>query len=383
MSLPAIVLRDHLVLCDADRLRVLNPTARRLWEIHQETQDAARAVMWLVETYGLTMEEAERDVAVLFAPDPLPEDESTTPALRTTPPDPRRGTNPADPGGRPARAPATQGWDARYRLHDRPFSLRCATADLARAVEPLFAHLRVETVEGPQFALESHADGFTGWRDRELLFETPSLDGAVIGLFSAILQYACAERDSIATLHAGAVSDGHTALVLAESGGCGKSTLTAALLARGYRYLSDDVVPLERGSSHAIPIPICLNLKSGSVPILAEFYPELPGLPAWRSGDRRLRFLPPPEFARRRPDRAYPVAALVFPRYRPDAGLELQPLDPIAVLTRLVESDTRLDRPLNPAKIGELCAWIEATPTYALRYGDLAAAVDAVTTVWP
>jgi hypothetical protein len=57
----------------------------------------------------------------------------------------------------------------------------------------------------------------------------------VIGLFSAILQYACAERDSIATLHAGAVSDGRTCLALAESGGSGKSTLIAALLARGYR----------------------------------------------------------------------------------------------------------------------------------------------------
>lgn len=178
------------------------------------------------------------------------------------------------------------------------------------------------------------------------------------------------------------MSDGHTYLVLAESGGSGKSTLTAALLARGFRYLSDDVAPLEQGSGHAVPVPICLNLKPGSVPILAGIYPELPNLPAWRSSDRTLRFLPPPAFAQRRPDRAYPVAALVFPRYRLNAGLKLDPLDPVSVLTRLVESDTRLDRPLNPAKIGELCAWIEATPAYALRYGDLAAAVETLATLW-
>ena len=128
---------------------------------------------------------------------------------------------------------------------------------------------------------------------------------------------------------------------------------------------------------------IVLNLKPGSVPVLAELYPALPRLPAWRSGNRRLRFLPPPEFAQRRPDRAYPVAALVFPRYRPNAEPELQPLDPVAVLTRLVETDTLLDRPLNPAKIGELCAWIEATPAYALRYGDLAAALAMLATLWP
>ena len=368
-SLPAIVLRDHLVLCDADRLRVFNPTARRLWEIHQETQEIGPAIAWLVETYGLSRAQAERDVAAVLAPQPEP---PAPPALEPPP-------RPALPQTRRA---SPDGWTTHYHIYDRSFSLHCATAGLARTVEPLFAHLRVETTEGPWFAIEHHDDGFTGWRDQQGLFATSTLDGAVIGLFSAILQYACAERDSLAVLHAGAVSDGHTALVLAEAGGSGKSTLTAALLARGYRYLSDDVVPLERGGC-VIPAPIPLNLKVGSVPVLAELYPELPHLPAWRSGDRRLRFLSPPEFARRRPERAYPVAALVFPRYQPQAELELQPLDPVAVLTRLIESNTWLDRPLNPAKIGELCAWIDTTPAYALRYGNLAAALEALATLWP
>jgi hypothetical protein len=383
LALPAIILRDHLVLCDDDRLRVLNPTARRLWEIHRETQDGSRAVAWLVDAYGLSVDQAERDVAALFAADPAAGETPTPPALRVTPPYPRREKGATDPAARLAPARATRAYEGHYRLYDRPFSLRCATADLARAIEPLVAHLRVATAEGPWFTIEDHDDGFTGWRDQEGLFATLTLDGAVIGLFSEILQYACSERDSIATLHAGAVSDGHTCLVLAESGGSGKSTLTAALLTRGYRYLSDDVAPLERGSGHVVPVPISLNLKPGSVPVLAGLYPELPSLPAWRSGNRSLRFLPPPEFVQHRPDRAYPVAALVFPRYRPHAGLKLDPLDPVSVLTRLVESDTRLDRPLNPAKVGELCAWIEATPAYALTYGDLEAAIKTLATLWP
>ncbi|HRZ07790.1 MAG TPA: hypothetical protein P5102_16920 [Candidatus Competibacteraceae bacterium] len=387
LALPSIVLRDHLVLCEADRLRVLNPTARCLWEIHRDTGDVGRAAAWLVETYGLSVEQAKQDIAALFRPDPQADPGAgelpTTPALRATPPCPRRGKNLAEPAMQRTSAIATRAYESHYRLYDRPFALRCTTAELARAIEPLFAHLRVEAVAGPWFEIAGHDDGFTGWRDQQGLFATASLDGAVIGLFSAILQYACAERDSIAILHAGAVSNSHTALVLAEAGGRGKSTLTAALLARGYRYLSDDVVPLERGSGYAIPVPICLNLKPGSVPVLADLYPELPHLPAWRSGNRSLRFLSPPEFARRRPDRPYPVAALVFPRYQPNAEPTLQPLDPVAVLTRLMETDTLFDRPLNPAKIGELCAWIEATPAYTLAYGDLAAALETLATLWP
>ena len=204
LALPAIPLRDHLILCEADRLRVLNPTARRLWEIHRDTGDVGRAAAWLVETYRLSVEQAERDVAALFSPDPQADPGAgelpTTPALRATPPCPRRGKGPTDSIGRPACA-----HESHYRLYDRPFALRCATAELAYAIEPLFAHLRVEAVAGPWFEIAGHDDGFTGWRDQQGLFATASLDGAVIGLFSAILQYACAERDSIAILHAGAV----------------------------------------------------------------------------------------------------------------------------------------------------------------------------------
>lgn len=370
LSLPAIALRDHLILCDADRLRVLDPAARRLWEIGRETGDPARAVAWLIETYGLTKEQAERDVGAVFA--------TAAPEVSGPP-----KNAPSRPVSRRNRAASADGRECHYHLFDRPFSLHCATAELARAIEPLFAHLRVDAAAGPGFDIAVDDDGFTLWRDQESLLETNTLDGAVVGLFGEILQYACAERDSIATLHAGAVSDGHTCLVLPALGGSGKSTLTAALLTRGYRYLSDDVVPLERGSGHAVPVPVCLNLKPGSLPALADLYPELPDLPAWRSGDRRLRFLPPPEFARRRPDRAYPVAALVFPRYRPDAAPKLDPLDPITTLARLMESDVLFDLPLNPAIIGEFCAWIEATPAYALSYGSLAQATEILADLWP
>ncbi|MFZ1642585.1 MAG: PqqD family protein [Candidatus Contendobacter sp.] len=174
LALPAIVLRDHLVLCEGDRLRVLNPTARRLWEIQRETQDVGRAVAWLVDTYGLTVEQAKRDIAALFAPDPVAGETPTTPALRATPPCPRRGKDAANPAARLAPAIATHAYESHYRLHDRPFSLRCATADLARAIEPLFAQLRVETTAGPCLEVEASGGGFAGWRNEERLFATPT-----------------------------------------------------------------------------------------------------------------------------------------------------------------------------------------------------------------
>ncbi|HPE70978.1 MAG TPA: hypothetical protein PK018_02240 [Candidatus Competibacter sp.] len=376
---PAIELRDHLVLCDADRLRILNPTARRLWEIHRDTQDVGRAVTWLVETYGLTVEQAEQDVEALFAPAVLDE----PPAVPAVFP------RPAVCRPSPREASGYETYSAPLPVVESPLlgqggvvSLYCATERLAQALEPLFAHLRVTTAAGPRFTIEAD-NGFTGWRDQEEIFATTTLDGAVIGLFAAVLEYAAADRNLMASLHAGAVSDGHTALVLPGAGGSGKSTLTAALLTRGYRYLSDDLVPLDYGSGHALPVPVCLNLKAGSVSALVDLYPALPKLPAWRSGNRRLRFLPPPAFAQRRPERAYPVAAMVFPQYQPDAASKLQPLDSVAALTRLMASDARFDLPLNPAKIAALCAWIETTPAYAFAYSDLSTAADGLRSLWP
>lgn len=368
---PAIKLRDHLVLCDADRLRVFNPTARRIWDICRETGDPARAVAWLIDAYGLSRAQAEQDVRALLAP-PIADDPPPVPAVS-----PR-------PSGR--LFPQTTGaCEARYSLYDRPFSLRCTTEPLARALKPLFAHLlqHAPTAAGPRFTVDADATGYTGWRDQTGLFETTALDDAVIGLLAAVLEYAVEERNLTALLHAGAVSDGNTCLVLSGAGGSGKSTLTAALLSRGYRYLSDDLVPLEYGGGHALPVPVCLNLKAGSIPVLAGLYPDLPKRPTWRSGQRQLRFLPPPAFAQRPPERPYRVAAIVFPEYRPSAAPGLEPLDPVTTLTRLIRSDTRFDLPLNPAKIAALCAWIEATPAYDLRYGDLTAALDTLAPIWP
>ena len=68
-------------------------------------------------------------------------------------------------------------------------------------------------------------------------------------------------RADLYFIHAAVVSRGGTALVFPASSGSGKSTLTWALLTQGFRYLSDELAPIDLGSMRVHPYPHALHLK--------------------------------------------------------------------------------------------------------------------------
>jgi hypothetical protein len=68
-------------------------------------------------------------------------------------------------------------------------------------------------------------------------------------------------RPDLYFIHAAVVSRGETALVFAAPSGSGKSTLTWALLTHGFRYLSDELAPIDLGSMCVHAYPHALHLK--------------------------------------------------------------------------------------------------------------------------
>jgi hypothetical protein len=73
-------------------------------------------------------------------------------------------------------------------------------------------------------------------------------------------------------LHAAALRWKGRSIILPGISGTGKSTLAAALLARGGELFSDEVA-LVLGDGTLAPIPLPPGLKSGSWPLLAVDYP--------------------------------------------------------------------------------------------------------------
>jgi hypothetical protein len=80
--------------------------------------------------------------------------------------------------------------------------------------------------------------------------------------FSLAMQWMMVEllqRTDLVALHAGMVEKAGAALLLPAMTGSGKSTLVAALLARGFRFGSDELAPLDsvgRVSSYPLPMRI-------------------------------------------------------------------------------------------------------------------------------
>jgi hypothetical protein len=203
-----------------------------------------------------------------------------------------------------------------------------------------------------------------------------------LALFRELVDFGYLHQDWLLAVHAAGVHNGRAALLLPALGGSGKTTLTAALLAAGCGYLSDDVVPLADGL-HAIPVPVPLRIKPGSIAVLRDEYPELTGLAAYGPADHAVRFLPPRHFDLAAAARRYPVAAVVFPAYVPGAACRLTPISGVEALQRLIAAETLFHRPLIHAHIERLLQWLEQTPAYCLHYSRLADAVGSVRELLP
>ena len=74
-------------------------------------------------------------------------------------------------------------------------------------------------------------------------------------------------------LHAGVVEKGGHAVIMAAPPGSGKSTLCAALIARGWRLLSDELALVSPDDGRLTPLPRPVSLKNESIDVIRSFAP--------------------------------------------------------------------------------------------------------------
>lgn len=139
--------------------------------------------------------------------------------------------------------------------------------------------------------------------------------------------------------HAAVVARGDRALLMPGPPGSGKSTLCAALVARGWRLLSDELalVDLESGELHGLARPV--SLKNASIDAIRAFAPDaFVGDPCHDTLKGTVAHMRPPTASVQRATvPAYP-AWVVFPRFDRGAAIELAPVAPEEAFFRLVEN---------------------------------------------
>src|SRR5262249_45664837 len=80
-------------------------------------------------------------------------------------------------------------------------------------------------------------------------------------------------------IHAGVVGTDKGCALFPAAPGSGKSSLTAALTHRGFRYFSDEVALIESSSFEVCPMPLAFCVKSTGWDVIAPYLPQVLTVP--------------------------------------------------------------------------------------------------------
>ena len=375
LSAVALPLADQLVVIAPDgAVAALDPGGRRLWEALQAGWSMSDLVEASVREGSVPREVARSSIARTLASwralglvDSTAQ--NTAPAPVAAPVVARSG----------ARRPAL---DAVYLAGDRPVRVRCNDPALAEVIAATCRSCRVGDEAGALATVDVvEQDGrFAVRADHARLAraDDPTTNPALARhrCLTALLETARWPRRLLGILHASAVEVDGRCVVFPGSRGSGKSTLAAALVAAGAGFVTDDYAPLEQASWRVWPVPYAPGIKHGSWRPLQVRHPGLAAQPVHELAGLRIRYLDL-EPARLAPlDRGLPVAALVFPRYKPGAALRQRRISAVEALAGLCHARSLLAR--EPDVLAETLRWVEATPAYRLAYGDLDQAIEWV-----
>jgi len=201
------------------------------------------------------------------------------------------------------------------------------------------------------FHIQQKDEGMTLTADGELLWyghdAAETAAGFEVHLYSrllALLQPACL------SIHAAAVRIGEAAVCLAGISGAGKSSLCTAALLDGNRYLSDEFSLLDN-QGRIVPFPRPLQWGKQRHPAFTHAAMKAAGFGKFRFifPDYRGRMIGnllwfPPQVERQ----PLPLAAIIFPTYRPDA---VTVPTPVLRSQALMEIATHMHHRLPPAEL--------------------------------
>jgi HprK-related kinase A len=182
-------------------------------------------------------------------------------------------------------------------------------------------------------------------------------------------------------LHAGALALDDRAVIMAAPPGAGKSTLTAAMMLRGFRMLSDEFGVLCPRTGRLWPMLKPVALKNRAVEVIRDYADDAilgPLYKGTRKGDvAHLAPLATSVDARQRPARP---CLLLFPSYRDGAALSIRRLPGEEAFARVAFNS------FNYALVGQIAFdavanVVEACPAFALEYSRLDEAIESLRTM--
>ncbi|GEM_PF-822441 len=248
-------------------------------------------------------------------------------------------------------------------------------------VRPIFLHLESDE-EDCQSVIEvvSRRHGYVVLRDGAEMGECsqPNELGPIIS--QGVLVAAYRRCDFLIAVHAAVLGTRDGCVVFPGISGIGKTTLAVGLMNAGFRYFTDEVAIVERGSNRIIPVPVGLRVKEGSWKIVSSMLEHFAGV--WytvaQNGTSIRYAVPAPGSFASSPEEGKPVKWLVFPTYSPQGPASLSPLSRIEAIRRLQAVGYEIRDRLNGQKVGELVAWIKHAECCEMTFPSLSSAITMV-----
>lgn len=179
-------------------------------------------------------------------------------------------------------------------------------------------------------------------------------------------------------LHSAVLERGGQCLLLPAAPGFGKSTLCAALANRGWRLLSDEFGLIRPGNTDMWPLPRPIALKNESIDVFRRFAPDAfigTSVPNTRKGT--VAHVRPSRECVDRASEAAPAAIIVFPRWEPDADLDIEVL-PKAESFMLLATNAFNYELHGEAAFMTVAALIDRCRCFRMLYSDLDQAIAAL-----
>ncbi|HVA13821.1 MAG TPA: HprK-related kinase A [Stellaceae bacterium] len=186
-----------------------------------------------------------------------------------------------------------------------------------------------------------------------------------------------AQAHQYLVVHAAAIERGGRVAILPGAPGAGKSTLTAALVRRGWRLLSDELALIRPADRRVVPLARPVNLKNASIALMRGYAPDAVfSAETHDTAKGTVALMRAPDESMARSDEAAPVGWIVFPRWQPDAPPRLEPWSRAAGLMEIAHN--AMNYSLHGAAGFALLADIfAASGCYRFTYGNLDDAVAA------
>jgi hypothetical protein len=138
--------------------------------------------------------------------------------------------------------------------------------ELAGHLQHLLADLRPPNESPTQIFEIKGGDGRGDWvlrHNERGILQTSSRASLVERFFAALNELVLDDFSGLA-IHAGVVAQGRGAIAIPGKSGAGKSTLTAACVAAGFPYVSDEALCIDRSTGDVVPYPRPLMLSATS-----------------------------------------------------------------------------------------------------------------------